>query len=98
MADFAGYLAGFVEWVLTYLLVAKDGIVYKEDVSSAAVSSPKLDPWIGLGTTRLMSVTSGMLYFFRSPSSSSLHPTPQMRKVYDGSIFFEKTGTVDKHT
>jgi len=52
VADFAGYLAGFVEWVLTYFLVAKDGVVYKED----------------------------------------------MRKVYDGSIFFERTGTLDKHT
>jgi len=32
VADFAGYLAAFDEWVLTYLLIAKDGVVYKEDV------------------------------------------------------------------
>lgn len=44
-------VAGFVEWVLTYLLVAKDGIVYKDD----------------------------------------------LRKVYDGSIFFEIAGKKDGH-
>jgi hypothetical protein len=44
-------VAGFVEWVLTYLLVAKDGVVYKED----------------------------------------------LRKVYDGSIFFEIAGRKDGH-
>lgn len=44
-------VAGFVEWVLTYLLVAKDGIVYKDD----------------------------------------------LRKVYDGSIFFEIAGRKDGH-
>lgn len=52
VGDFSGMLASFVEWVLTYYLVAgEDGIVYKED----------------------------------------------LRKIYDGSIFFEKTGKVDKH-
>jgi len=51
VADFAGFLAGFIEWLLTYFLVAQDGIVYKED----------------------------------------------LRKVYDGSIFFEKVGKKDNH-
>lgn len=44
-------VAGFIEWLLTYFLVAKDGIVYKDD----------------------------------------------LRKVYDGSIFFEKVGKKDNH-
>lgn len=44
-------VAGFIEWLLTYFLVAKDGVVYKED----------------------------------------------LRKVYDGSIFFEKAGRKDNH-
>ena len=45
-------MAGFIEWLLTYFLIAKeDGICYKED----------------------------------------------LRKCYDGSIFFEKTNRVDNH-
>lgn len=52
VADFAGMLAGFIEWLLTYFLIAnEEGLCMKED----------------------------------------------LRKCYDGSIFFEKTNSKDNH-
>lgn len=88
VADFAGYrkffarmpfnltedvhtVAAFVEWILTWWLIAKkDGIAYKEDVSWA------------LSLRKFLAEFS----------------IEQMRKIYDGSLFFELTGTRDKHS